>query len=138
MIAEIKSLLVLSTVAELALKRAANGANWNHAATVSKIYDLFRGTGVAKTKSAPEIAEEDKRSPASTRLKLKLFPFLLKSRQSAEHFPALVQVVFDCLFGTGATNAKLKANAVQLSHHAADFCSDAKFKVRTDLCSFFA
>ena len=96
---------------------------------MSKIYDLFRGTGVAKTKSAPPVPEDEKRSPASTRLKLKLFPFLLKSRQSAEHFPALVQVVFDCLFGAGATNAKLKANAVQMAHHAADFCSDAKFKV---------
>ena len=119
----------VATVAELALKRAANAANWNHAPTVSKIYDLFRGTGVAKSKSAPTIAEEEKRSAASTRLKLKLFPFLLKSRQSAEHFPALVQVVFDCLFGAGASNAKLKANAIQLTHHAADFCPDAKFKV---------
>ena len=119
----------VATVAELALKRAANAANWNHPPTVSKIYDLFRGSAVAKTKSAPVVADDDKRSPASTRLRLKLFPFLLKSRQSADHFPALVQVVFDCLFGAGASNAKLKANAVQLTHHAADFCSDTKFKV---------
>ena len=119
----------VATVAELALKRSANAANWNHAPTIAKIYDLFRGSGVAKMKSAPVVAEDDKRTPASTRLRLKLFPFLLKSRQSSEHFPALVQVVFDCLFGGGANNAKLKANAIQLAHHAADFCPDARFEV---------
>ena len=42
------------------------------------------------TQAAPK--PEDKRQPVSTRVRLKIFPYFLRSREAADHFPASIQV----------------------------------------------
>ena len=65
------------------------------------------GTIVIKDKPAPK--PELRKSPSNTRLRLKLMPVLLNSREAACQFPSCIQITFDLLFGTtGNTNAKLK------------------------------
>ena len=63
------------------------------------------------------IKPENKRMPANTRLRLKLMPYLLRSKEASLSFPTNVQAIFDLLFGTGGnSNAKLKTMAVQFVH----------------------
>lgn len=81
---------------------------------VQKLYQLFQGTVVVK--GQPQVKPELKRSPASLQLRMKLLPYLLKSRQAASQFPSCLQLVFDCLYGTN-TNMKLKTYGVQFVHH---------------------
>ena len=38
------------------------------------------------------IKSEDKRTPANVQMRLKLFPYFLKSRESCNQFPACIQV----------------------------------------------
>ena len=71
---------------------------------------------------------EDKRQPANTRIRLKLMPQLLRSREATGQFPACIQVTFDLLFGTtGNSNAKLKSMAIEFIHAIVAFCPDAKY-----------
>ena len=88
---------------------------------VNQLYDVFLGTLVIKGKDGKlatttsgatgvvHIKPENKRTPSSTRLRLKLMPYLVRSKEAALSFPASIQVIFDLLFGTGGnSNAKLK------------------------------
>ncbi|NXE57993.1 ECM29 protein, partial [Casuarius casuarius] len=70
---------------------------------------------------------ELKREPVSTRVKLKIVPHLLRSRQAAETFPANIQVVYDGLFGAN-TNAKLRILSLQFVHHICVICPESKIK----------
>ena len=88
--------------------------DWNEPNLVQRLYSIFQGTVVLK--GQPQVKPENKRSPASLQLRMKLLPYLLKSRQAASQFPSCIQVVFDCLYGTN-TNIKLKTLAVQFVHH---------------------
>ncbi|XP_070562742.1 proteasome adapter and scaffold protein ECM29-like isoform X2 [Ptychodera flava] len=114
----------VATAADLELKRIQSGIDWNDPIIVKKMYSIFQGTVVVKGQK-PQVKPEDRRSAASTRIRMKLFPFLLKSREACEQFPSSIQIVFDCLFGNN-TNNKLKVNAVQFVHHLCLCCSDAK------------
>ncbi|XP_023933323.1 proteasome-associated protein ECM29 homolog [Lingula anatina] len=98
--------------------------DWNDSVIISKLYDIFRGTVVMKGKAT--VKPEQRRQPAATRVRMKVFPLLLKSREAADQFPACIQVIFACLFGS-TTNQKLKVMAVQFVHHVCLNCSDAKF-----------
>ena len=97
------------------------------------MYDVFLGTLVIKGKDGKlattsasgvvNIKAENKRTPANTRLRLKLMPYLVRSKEAALAFPASIQVIFDLLFGTGGnTNAKLKTLAVQFIHAVVEHC----------------
>uniref|UniRef100_A0A8C5TWZ8 Ecm29 proteasome adaptor and scaffold n=1 Tax=Malurus cyaneus samueli TaxID=2593467 RepID=A0A8C5TWZ8_9PASS len=68
-----------------------------------------------------------KRESVSTRVKLKIVPHLLRSRQAAEMFPANIQVVYDGLFGAN-TNAKLRSLSLQFVHHICIICPESKIK----------
>uniref|UniRef100_A0A8C4UG18 Ecm29 proteasome adaptor and scaffold n=1 Tax=Falco tinnunculus TaxID=100819 RepID=A0A8C4UG18_FALTI len=70
---------------------------------------------------------EMKRESVSTRVKLKIVPHLLRSRQAAETFPANIQVVYDGLFGAN-TNAKLRNLSLQFVHHICIICPESKIK----------
>ena len=94
---------------------------------VNQLYDVFLGTLVIKGKDGKlattsatgviHIKPENKRSPSNTRLRLKLLPYLVRSKEASLCFPGSIQVIFDLLFGTGGnTNAKLKTLAVQFIH----------------------
>ena len=103
--------------------------DWEDPVLVGKVYSLFLGTLVIKDKpgqtTAGAIKLEHRRTPSNTRIRLKLMPRLLKSREAAMQFPACIQVTFDLLFGTtGNSNAKLKTMAVQFIHHIIEHCPE--------------
>ena len=73
------------------------------------------------------IKPENKRTPSSTRLRLKLMPYLVRSKEAALSFPSSIQVIFDLLFGTGGnTNAKLKTMAVTFIHAVVEQCPEQR------------
>jgi hypothetical protein len=57
------------------------------------LYSLFLGTQLLNTKPRLNtIKPEHRRSPASTRIRLKILPYLCRSRGPALVFPACIQV----------------------------------------------
>eukprot|EP00095_Tigriopus_kingsejongensis_P007808 maker-scaffold204_size260821-snap-gene-1.36 protein:Tk07808 transcript:maker-scaffold204_size260821-snap-gene-1.36-mRNA-1 annotation:"proteasome-associated protein ecm29-like protein" len=111
----------VASQADTNMRRLSGSLDWNQVGLVSQLYALFLGTLVIKDK--PTVRTEHRRMPANTRLRLKLLPFLLKSREAAVQFPACIQVTFDLLFGTtGNSNAKLKMLAVSFIHHIIYHC----------------
>lgn len=102
--------------AETEIRKFSGMFDWNDPGLVGLIYALFLGTLTVKDKPAPKA--DMKRIPANTRIRLRLMPYLLKSREAATQFPACIQVTFDLLFGTtGNTNAKLKMMSITFIHH---------------------
>ena len=103
--------------------------DWEDPVLIGKVYALFLGTLVIKEKpgqaTGGAVKMEHRRTPSNTRIRLKLMPRLLKSREAAMQFPACIQVTFDLLFGTtGNSNAKLKTMAVQFIHHIIEHCPE--------------
>jgi proteasome component ECM29 len=84
------------------MRKLASTINWEDRELVAQIYGLFLGTVTPKDRPAPK--PELRVAPANTRLRLKLMPYLLKSREAANVFPACIQVIFDVLFGTGGNS----------------------------------
>ncbi|XP_062591295.1 proteasome adapter and scaffold protein ECM29-like [Saccostrea cucullata] len=115
----------VATAADFELKKIQGTVDWNDLEIMKQLFGLFQGT--MDVKGQPPTKPEMKRAPASTRIRLKIFPFFLKSREAAGMFPSCVQVIFDCLYGQN-TNAKLKNLAVQFVHHVCFNCPDAKFQ----------
>nr|XP_054765332.1 proteasome adapter and scaffold protein ECM29-like [Lytechinus pictus] len=115
----------VATAADVFLKKIHSGIDWNDMTIVRRLYTLFQGSVAVKGQPTPK--QEDKRSPVGTRTRLKLFPYLLRSRLAADQFPACVQVIFDCLYGANSNN-KLKSMAVQFVHHLCAACSDARMQ----------
>lgn len=115
----------IATAADMELKRIMGSIDWNAPAIINKLYSIFLGTIVIKGKES-SVKPESRKTPASTRIRLKLFPYFLKSREATNIFPACIQVIFDCLFGA-SNHARLKVMAVQLVHHVCLSCSDTKF-----------
>ncbi|XP_078741520.1 proteasome adapter and scaffold protein ECM29-like, partial [Lampetra fluviatilis] len=109
------------------LRRRLGTVDWNGTALVNKLYRVYLGDVPLKTKDGSTMKPDQKREAASTRIKLKITPHLLRSRQAAETFPACIQVVFDGLFGA-STNAKLKGLTLQFVHHICAVCPEAKIK----------
>ncbi|XP_077980977.1 proteasome adapter and scaffold protein ECM29-like [Glandiceps talaboti] len=114
----------VATAADLELKKMQSGIDWNDPLIVKNMYAIFQGTIIVKGQKT-QVKPEERRTPASTRIRMKLFPFLLRSKEACEQFPSCIQIVFDCLFGNN-TNPKLKVNAVQFVHHLCLSCSDTK------------
>ncbi|EDL91651.1 similar to KIAA0368 (predicted) [Rattus norvegicus] len=106
----------VATAADLELKSKQSLIDWNNPAIINKMYKVYLGDIPLKTKEGAVLKPELKRDPVSTRVKLKIVPHLLRSRQAAETFPANIQVVYDGLFGTN-TNSKLRTLSLQFVHH---------------------
>jgi proteasome component ECM29 len=68
--------------------------DWNDVAVITVLYQLFLGTRNSKENIKPEL----RRAPACTRLRLKLFTYLIRSREASMHFPACIQVIFPSFF----------------------------------------
>ncbi|XP_056020008.1 proteasome adapter and scaffold protein ECM29-like [Ostrea edulis] len=115
----------VATAADFELKKIQGSVDWNDLEIVKQLFSLFQGT--VEARGQPPTKPDMKRAPACTRIRLKIFPFFLKSREAAGMFPSSVQVIFDCLYGQN-TNAKLKNMAVQFVHHVCFNCSDVKFQ----------
>ncbi|XP_033738890.1 proteasome adapter and scaffold protein ECM29-like [Pecten maximus] len=114
----------VATAADMELKRILGSIDWNNQAIIKKLFSVFQGTVDIKGKT--ETKAELKRKPVCTRIRLKIFPYFLKSREACVTFPSCVQVIFDCLYGQ-TTNAKLKLMATQFVHHLCLHCTDNKF-----------
>ncbi len=111
----------VSSEAESQMRRLSSSLDWEDPAVVAKLYSLFLGTIAVKDKTP--VKPELRRAPAGTRIRLKLMPLMLRSREAASHFPACVQVIFDLLFGKGGnSNAKLRTHAVAFVHHVIECC----------------
>lgn len=67
--------------------------DWGSVNLTAPLYSLFLGTQLLTTKSRLNtIKPEHHRSPASTRIRLKILPYLCRSRGPALVFPACIQV----------------------------------------------
>ncbi|XP_078427300.1 proteasome adapter and scaffold protein ECM29 [Cetorhinus maximus] len=117
----------VATAADMEVKSMQSIIDWNNPIIVSKLYKIYLGDIPLKTKEGAALKPELKREPVSTRVKLKILPHLLRSRQAAETFPASIQVVYDGLFGAN-TNAKLRGLTLQFVHHICSVCPDNKIK----------
>ena len=119
----------VASEADTVQRKLGGFIDWEDSSLISKVYLLFLGTLVIKDKqgnsSAGSVKPEHRKTPSNTRIRLKLMPRLLKSREAAMQFPACIQVTFDLLFGTtGNSNAKLKTMAVQFIHHIIEHCPE--------------
>jgi len=113
----------VASAAETEQRKLGGAVDWNDPELVRALYALFLGTVVVKDK--PTLKSEHKRQPSNTRLRLKLMPVVLKSREAAIQFPSCIQVTFDLLFGTsGNSNPKLKMMAVQFVHQIIFHCPE--------------
>uniref|UniRef100_A0A674K549 Ecm29 proteasome adaptor and scaffold n=1 Tax=Terrapene triunguis TaxID=2587831 RepID=A0A674K549_9SAUR len=117
----------VATAADLELKSKQSLIDWNNPTIVNKMYKVYLGDIPLKTKEGVVLKPELKRDPVSTRVKLKIVPHLLRSRQAAETFPANIQVVYDGLFGAN-TNTKLRTLSLQFVHHICTSCPESKIK----------
>ncbi|XP_069486911.1 proteasome adapter and scaffold protein ECM29 isoform X2 [Ambystoma mexicanum] len=117
----------VATAADLELRSKQSLIDWNNHVIVNKMYKVYLGDIPLKTKEGSAMKPELKRDPVGTRVKLKIIPHLLRSRQAAETFPANIQVVYDGLFG-GSSNAKLRTLTLQFVHHICIVCPDMKMK----------
>lgn len=77
-------------LADSEIRRMGGRIDWEDLRLVDRTYALFLGTLVLKDRPQPR--PELKRVPANTRLRMKLLPHLLKSREAAARFPACIQV----------------------------------------------
>ncbi|KAK4005791.1 hypothetical protein OUZ56_010915 [Daphnia magna] len=107
----------VANAADSALKRIGGTVDWNDVAVITVLYQLFLGTRNSKENIKPEF----RRVPACTRLRLKLFTYLIRSREASTQFPACIQLTFEGLFGENS-NAKLKVMALQFLHQMLSNC----------------
>ncbi|KAJ9587580.1 hypothetical protein L9F63_018962, partial [Diploptera punctata] len=104
----------VADAAEMELKRITGLLNWDSMNLTIPLYTLFLGTQLLTKTRQGTGKSEHLRSPVSTRIRLKILPFLCKSRGQALVFPACIQVLFDSLYGNN-TNPRLKNLALQFS-----------------------
>ncbi|KAJ2029506.1 proteasome component M29 [Coemansia sp. S610] len=97
----------VSSLCEDSLKRM-RAANCESSSFISSVLELFLG-------SSPETSANDRRQPVTPALKLKLFGYVNRSSVAAAMFPQWLQVIFQSLFGPGASN-KLRRQAMQFLH----------------------
>ncbi|XP_074640240.1 proteasome adapter and scaffold protein ECM29-like [Tubulanus polymorphus] len=114
----------VATTADMELKRIVGSVNTNDSTFINKIYRVYYGTVKSKTMN-PNLKPDQIRSPANTRIRLKIFPYFLKSVEAANTFPFSIQVIFDSLYGN-TTNQKLKHYSVQLVHHLCENAENPK------------
>ncbi|CAL1546641.1 unnamed protein product [Lymnaea stagnalis] len=114
----------VATSADMELKKITGSIDWNSKEILSKLFSLFQGTVVVKGQQT--VKPDDRRSAVSPRIRLKIFPLLLRAREATNMFPPCLQVVFDCLFGANP-NAKLRVMAVEFVHHICLNCDESKF-----------
>ncbi|GAB1605474.1 proteasome adapter and scaffold protein ECM29-like [Argonauta hians] len=115
----------IATAADMELKKIIASINWNSMVVMNKLFAIFLGTTVIKGKT--DVKPECRKTPASTRIRLKIFPYFLKSREATNVFPACIQVIFHCLFASN-NHARLSLMTIELVHHVCYNASDVVFK----------
>ena len=80
----------VASTADTQMRQLSGNIDWNDPELVRRLYGLFLGSLVIKDR--PSVKQEHKRQPSNTRLRLKLMPVILKSREAAIQFPSCIQV----------------------------------------------
>ncbi|KAG8312450.1 hypothetical protein J6590_023058 [Homalodisca vitripennis] len=93
----------VTNAAELQLRKIMGGIEWENATVLSPLFAVYMGS--------KEGTPDKHKEPASTRLRLKLLPYICKARKQAILWPISVRVLFDSLYGEN-THVKLKAQAL--------------------------
>jgi proteasome component ECM29 len=114
-------------MAELHIKRIVGSVDLNDTQIVNQLFHIFLGDN----KMLKNIKNENRIEPSNTRIRLKLFPYIIRSRGAASTIPQAIQIVFDSLFGSPSlTNQKIKHYSIQFVHLIALHCdTDALTKV---------
>ncbi|UJR33845.1 hypothetical protein I4U23_021268 [Adineta vaga] len=100
--------------AEHDIKRLTVAVDWNLMQHIQHLFEFFLGT--AKTIKQQQKNEEMIRNPSNTRIRLKLYPYLLKSRIASTIFPHSIQILYESLFGN-STNARIKYFSLQFTQN---------------------
>ncbi|KAL4235658.1 hypothetical protein ACF0H5_004053 [Mactra antiquata] len=103
----------VATAADMELKKIIGSVDLNNTDILNKLFNLILGSMEIKGQT---IKPEQKRTPACTRIKMKILPYILKARESANLFPQNIRLIFDCLYGQN-TNVKIKCHALMMIHH---------------------
>ncbi|KAK9746868.1 Proteasome stabiliser [Popillia japonica] len=90
------------------LKRVVGSVDWGSPTTPMPLFLMFLGTQTQNVK--PNL----KKSPANTRIRLKLLTYLCRVTGNGFVIPPSIQVVFDSLYGTN-TNSRLKTLALNFT-----------------------
>ncbi|KAH9741790.1 ARM repeat superfamily protein [Citrus sinensis] len=80
------------------LKKKAFGANLEDPNLVNRLFLLFNGTLAAEN-----IPQESRVNPGNAALKTKLMSIFCRSITAANSFPATLQCIFGCMYGTDTT-----------------------------------
>ncbi|CAF0720691.1 unnamed protein product [Brachionus calyciflorus] len=111
-------------IAEIHIKRIVGSVDLNDQKIVDQFFSIFLGY---KGALQQKLADTNKIEPANTRIRLKLFPYILRSRTAPATVGPSIQIVFDSLFGpANSTNQKIKHYAVQYVHLIALNCESEK------------
>lgn len=104
----------VANAAEMSLRRLDSTFDFNNGSSVAAIYVLFLGTLTPKERTPVERFK----NPANTRIRLKLMPFLLRSKEATNYAPLALKVFYECVWGA-TSNSKLKQQGVTFLHHIA-------------------
>ncbi|CAF4494026.1 unnamed protein product, partial [Rotaria sp. Silwood2] len=98
--------------AEHDIKRLTVAVDWNSMQHVQSLFEFFLGTSkTIKQQNADLI-----RNPSNTRIRLKLYSYLLKSRTASTIFPHAIQILYESLFGN-STNVRIKYFSLQFAQN---------------------
>uniref|UniRef100_A0A6A7FWF3 Proteasome-associated protein ECM29 homolog n=2 Tax=Hirondellea gigas TaxID=1518452 RepID=A0A6A7FWF3_9CRUS len=123
MIATSDTRFTVADAADSLLRRMDGTIEWNSSPVISAMYVLFLGT-LTPIERGPV---ERFKNPANTRIRLKLMPCFLKSREAANYSPLAVKVFCECLWGSH-TNNRLKQQGITFLHHVSFSASTEKLK----------
>lgn len=84
---------------EKLLKKKAAGANLDDSDLINKLFLLFNGTAGSQS-----VAPESRITPANPALKAKLISIFCRSITAANSFPATLQCIFGCIYGSDTTS----------------------------------
>lgn len=98
----------VANLADMELKKIVGAVDWSCAATPMPLYRLFFGS--IKKDAKPDLVK----TPASTRIRLKLLTYLCRVTDKGFVMPASIQVFFESFFGTN-TNVRLKTLALNFT-----------------------
>lgn len=82
--------------------------DWSSLPVTLPLYNLFLGS------QGKNVKPEQKKSPANTRIRLKLLTYMCRITGSGFAFPQCVQILFDSLYGEN-TNTRLKTLALNFT-----------------------
>ncbi|XP_044754481.1 proteasome adapter and scaffold protein ECM29 [Coccinella septempunctata] len=99
----------VANLAETEVRKIIGTIDWSSSSVCLPIYIMYLG-------SQGNVRQDQKKSPASIRIRLKLLQYLCRAKDNGLIFPMCIQVVFDSLYGNN-TNTKLKGLALNFTNN---------------------